>query len=251
LPEDALLSRTLARRAWCASLFLAGAACAAAPVMAAAAAAAHPAAQPAHVVVDTGHTPKRPGATGASGRVEYLYNLDLTNAIARELTLRGVRVSRVAADGKEIALTERATRVPGADFFLSVHHDSMQQHYIDAGRQREFAGFAIFVSTRNPRYEESLRCARAIGEQLLAAGEKPSEYHAEPIEGENRPFVDRRLGIHRYDGLAVLRTAPMAAVLVEAGVIVNPDEEARLARPDTIETLAGAVAQGAAACVAQ
>lgn len=202
----------------------------------------------AHIVVDTGHTPKRPGATGASGRVEYLYNLDLSDAVARDLKALGATVTRVAADGKEIALTQRATRAPGADFFVSIHHDSMQQHYIDAGRQREFAGFALFVSEKNPRYEQSLACARAIGEQLLAAGEKPSEYHAEPIEGENRPFVDRRLGIHRYDGLAVLRTAPMAAVLVEAGVIVNPDEEVRLARPDTIARLAQAIAQGTQAC---
>ena len=97
----------------------------------------------------------------------------------------------------------------------------MQQKYIDAGRQREFAGFSIFVSQRNPRYEESLRCAKAIGEALVAAGEKPSLYHAEPIAGENRPLLDRRLGVHRFDGLAVLKTATMPAVLVEAGVIVN------------------------------
>ena len=56
----------------------------------------------------------------------------------------------------------------------------------------------------------------------MAAGEKPSLYHAEPIAGENRPLLDRRLGVHRFDGLAVLKTATMPAVLVEAGVIVNP-----------------------------
>ena len=201
-----------------------------------------------HIVVDTGHTPQRPGATGASGRVEYLYNLDLSAEVADELKALGDRVTRVAADGAEVPLGKRALTAPTADFFMSIHHDSMQQKYIDAGRQHEFAGFAIFVSEKNPHYEQSLRCARAIGEQMLAAGEKPSLYHAEPIAGENRPLLDRRLGVHRFDGLAVLKTAPMPAVLVEAGVIVNPDEERRLARPYIIHRLAQAMARGAHAC---
>ena len=176
------------------------------------------------------------------------FDLDLSGAVATDLLALGDRVTRVSADGAEIALGRRALTAPDADFFISIHHDSMQQKYIDAGRQREFAGFAIFVSQLNPRYEDSLRCAKAIGEALVAAGEKPSLYHAEPIAGENRPLLDRRLGVHRYDGLAVLKTAAMPAVLVEAGVIVNPDEEARLARPETIQRLARAIADGTHAC---
>lgn len=202
-----------------------------------------------YVVIDTGHTPARPGATGASGRVEYRYNLDLSAAIAARLRTDGDRVLRTSADGREIALTTRSTQAPDADLFVSIHHDSIQQPFIDAGRQREFRGFAIFVSERNPAYAKSLDCARAIAGQLLAAGEKPSLYHAQPIRGENRPLIDARLGIHRFDDLVVLRTAPIPAVLVEAGVIVNPDEEARLARPETIERLSGAIASGIQSCV--
>ena len=61
----------------------------------------------------------------------------------------------------------------------------------------------------------------------MAAGEKPSLYHAEPIAGENRPLLAPPPGRASLDGLAVLKTATMPAVLVEAGVIVNPDDEAR------------------------
>jgi N-acetylmuramoyl-L-alanine amidase len=205
--------------------------------------------QPPYVVVDTGHTPGRPGATGASGRVEYRYNLDLSTAVAERLRADGDRVKRTSADGREIALSARSTQAPNADLFVSIHHDSIQQPFIDAGRQREFRGFAIFVSERNPAYAKSLNCARAIGGQLVAAGEKPSLYHAQPIRGENRPLIDARLGIHRFDDLVVLRTAPIPAVLVEAGVIVNPDEEARLARPETIARLSTAIASGIQSCV--
>ncbi|KFL53945.1 cell wall hydrolase [Burkholderia pyrrocinia] len=203
-----------------------------------------------YIVVDTGHTPARPGSTGASGRVEYLYNLDLSAAVAEKLAAHGDRVRRTSADGREIALDQRSTQVPDANLFVSIHHDSMQQQFIDAGRQREFRGFSVFVSERNQHYAESLRCAKAIGERLVAAGERPSLYHAQPIRGENRPLIDPQLGIHRFDDLVVLRTAPIPAVLVEAGVIVNPDEEARLAQRGTIQRLSAAIAGGIDACTA-
>ncbi|MGF6241214.1 N-acetylmuramoyl-L-alanine amidase [Paraburkholderia sp. GAS38] len=200
------------------------------------------------VIVDAGHTPARPGATGASGRVEHLYNLDLSAAVARDLQAEGYSVTRTGTDSREIALADRPNAKPDANFFISIHHDSLQQAWIDAGRRREFKGYSIFVSERNPHYQESLVCAKAIGEKLLAAGETPSLYHATPIKGENRPLIDRRLGIHRFDDLVVLKTAPMPAVLVEAGVIANPDEEPRLQNPDTIAKLANAIAGGIVAC---
>jgi N-acetylmuramoyl-L-alanine amidase len=212
-----------------------------------------PTASPAHapyIVIDTGHTPAHPGATGASGRVEYRYNLDLSGAIAQRLSADGDRVLRTSADGREIALNQRSTQAPDADLFVSIHHDSMQQQFIDEGRQREFSGFAVFVSQRNPHYAQSLRCAQAIAGQLVAAGEHPSLYHAQPVKGENRPLIDTHLGIHRYDDLVVLRTASIPAVLVEAGVIANPDEEARLAQRATINHLANAIANGIEGCTA-
>ncbi|GBH28553.1 N-acetylmuramoyl-L-alanine amidase [Burkholderia vietnamiensis] len=225
----------------------------AAPLVPGAARAAGPDAPPPSarsIVVDTGHTPAHPGATGASGRVEYRYNLDLSPAVADTLIAHGARVLRTSADGREIALDQRSTQAPDANLFVSIHHDSMQQQFIDAGRQREFHGFAVFVSERNPHYAESLRCAKSIAEHLLAAGERPSLYHAQPIKGENRPLIDPQLGIHRFDDLVVLRTAPIPAVLVEAGVIVNPDEEKRLAQRDTIQRLGAAIAGGIDACTA-
>ena len=56
----------------------------------------------------------------------------------------------------------------------------------------------------------------------------PSLHHAEPIKGEGRPIVDPALGVFRFDGLSVLKSAQVPAVLLEAGVIVNPEEERRL-----------------------
>lgn len=200
------------------------------------------------VIVDAGHTQAHPGATAASGRVEHLFNLDLSKAVADDLKAAGDRVTRTGADAFDIALADRPNAAPKADFFISVHHDSMQQAWIDSGRNKELKGYAIFVSELNPHYEQSLACAKAIAERLQAAGETPSLYHATPIKGENRPLIDRRLGIHRFDDLVVLKTARMPAVLVEAGVIVNPDEERRLEQPATIDKLAEAISKGVTDC---
>ncbi len=201
------------------------------------------------IIVDTGHTPEHPGAIAASGRVEYRYNLDMSDALARDLLRDHQQVIRIAADGKEIALTDRATHHFDANLFVSIHHDSIPQAWIDAGRAREFSGYSIFVSSKNPQYLESIRCAEKIGEQMLRIGQKPSLYHATPMAGENRPFINRRLSVHRYDDLIVLKTAPMPAVLVEIGVIANPDDEVRVSQPETIKRIARAISKGIQVCV--
>lgn len=202
------------------------------------------------VVVDTGHTPQHPGAHGPDGQAEYGFNLRLSDAVSRRLREAGIAVTRVSADGREIELQQRTQVNPQADLFVSIHHDSIQQAWIDAGRRGEFKGYALFVSEKNPRASDSLRCAEHLGRQMRDIGETPSLYHATPIAGEDRPLLNPSLGIHRFDDLVVLKTAAMPAVLIEAGVIANPTEESRLAQPDTVERLAGAMARGIALCLA-
>ena len=85
------------------------------------------------------------------------------------------------------------------------------------------------------------RLRLVIGAALLAGGFAPSLYHAEPIPGEGRPLLDRRLGILRFDKLVVLRTAAMPAVLLEAAVIVNRQEEEEARGPAFLKRMAAAV----------
>lgn len=64
-----------------------------------------------------------------------------------------------------------------------------------------------------------------------------------------KPFADRANGVHYYDNLAVLKGAASPAVLLEAGVIVNRDEEPMLASSANHQRMAGAVARGLASCL--
>lgn len=201
----------------------------------------------AQVVLDTGHSPSRQGATSAGGRGEFTFNQRLAGAVAAKLTGVGVKVQR--SEG-ELSLRQRTQGVQPQELFVSIHHDSIQQAWIDTWQRERYAGFSVFYSNKNPQAQHSLLCARLVGRALAQAGQTPSLYHATPIPGENRPLVDRDHGVHRYDDLVVLKTSAAPAVLVEAGVIANPNEEARLLDPSTVDVLARAIAQGVLECLA-
>lgn len=202
------------------------------------------------VVLDTGHSPAKPGAISASGHPEHAFNLQATHYLAQELGARGVRVTRTGHDGAEWSLKSRASAAQNADLFLSVHHDSIQQAWLDQGRAGEFAGFSTFVSHKNTAdLSASMRCASAIGTAMRQIGERPSLYHATPIKGENRPLLDPLNGVHRFDDLVVLKTATSPAVLLEVGVIVNPQEERKLADPVFVARYAATVAEAIVGCL--
>jgi len=223
------------------------------------AASAAAAREPRLVAVDVGHFLAEPGAASARGRPELEFNRELAAAIRDALEAQGLRVLLIGADGDMSVLSRRTAAARGADFLLSVHHDSVQPHYLEEweheGETRRFsdrfAGFSLFVSRRNPQVPASLGCASAIGVAMRAAGLAPSLYHAEPIPGESKPFADRVNGVHYYDNLVVLHTATQPAVLMEGGVIVNRAEELAMRDPVTQRRIAAAVANGVRKCLAR
>ncbi len=209
------------------------------------------------IALDIGHSSANPGAVSARGRGEFYFNRDLAVQMAGCLEDQQFDVRTINLDGTAAGLDVRSAQASGTDFLLSVHHDSVQPHYLKTWMFRDeprhhserFAGFSLFVSRRNPEPERSLACATALGTSLRAAGFTPSLHHAEPIAGENRPLADAANGVYYFDDLVVLRTAAQAAVLLEAGVIVNRDEEALLSRSDVQQSISRAVAQGLAQCL--
>ena len=84
---------------------------------------------------------------------------------------------------------------------------------------------------------------------LVKAGFTPSLYHANPVVGKNRPFADKANGVHYFDHLAVLRRAAMPALLFEAGVIVNREEETRMLDRSVRQQIAAGVADGVDRCL--
>jgi N-acetylmuramoyl-L-alanine amidase len=211
------------------------------------------------VAIDVGHFIEEPGATSARGRPELDFNRDLAVEIESAARRDGLKTILVGADGFMSRLTQRTAVAAGTGFFLSVHHDSVQPHFLETWEfdrverlfSDRYSGFSLFVSRKNRSLTRSLACASAIGEALRGAGFSPSLYHADPIPGENKPFADRRNGVHYYDNLIVLKAARTPAVLLEAGVIVNRDEELKLQSEEVRKRIAAAVSDGLHRCLAR
>lgn len=209
------------------------------------------------VAVDPGHTVAQPGATSARGVPEVQFNDRLGARIVAALHDAGFVRSFLTRRGDgEITLQQRAqiAELRGAKLLLSVHHDSAQPHklltWVYRGQPRAYtdqiSGFSLFVSTRNAEPARSEAFARLLGERLLAACQHPTLHHAEPIAGEGCELLDARIGLYRFDELAVLRLAPMPAVLFEAGVIVHRDDERQLRSKAQQRRTAAAVAAAVA-----
>lgn len=220
-------------------------------------------AKPITVAIDAGHTLKAPGALAAGdGLAELYFNQHMAQLLAIALEQKGVRV--VFAN-QPIRITEnfkdRANTSKQADFFISIHHDSANEKWLNKlktssgfryeDHQNQFKGFSLFLSHQAPDLPTSQHCALKMGDALMAIGEKPSLYHADPVKGESRPFFDAARGIHYFDGLAVLRNASTPALLWEVGVIVNLEESRRLRQEAVTKAMAHSVANALYDCLSQ
>jgi N-acetylmuramoyl-L-alanine amidase len=78
---------------------------------------------------------------------------------------------------------------------------------------------------------------------MKAHGLQYAEQYSQPIMGHyQHPLLDKENGVYDYDELIVLRKTRMPAVLLEAGSIINRDEELKMASPERQELIGDAVA---------
>ncbi|CAG9181159.1 N-acetylmuramoyl-L-alanine amidase family protein [Cupriavidus pinatubonensis] len=204
------------------------------------------------IVIDPGHTPAQGGALGVRGVYEVRYNDRLALQVAQALMQVGFDVTLTRGPDDNLSLEERAriANARQADLFLSIHHDSAQMQYLEKLRvedrdayrtTRPIAGYSVFVSQRNPSFARSYAFAQMLGEEMRKLGRAPTLHHAEPIAGESRELLAPDIGIYRFDDLAVLRHTVMPAVLLEAGVIVDPGDEGYVNDPGNQASMVNAV----------
>jgi N-acetylmuramoyl-L-alanine amidase len=206
------------------------------------------------VVVDVGHTAKVPGADSARGVPEYAFNLQLADAAKQALVEAGFTktVRLITATAPWAGLVERAARANAmhADLFISLHHDSVPDNLIETweynGEKHQFSdryrGYSIFISEANADPKDSLAFGRLLGHELQARGMHYTPHYTLPLMGRHRhQLLDADAGVYRYDQLVVLRNTRMPAVLLEAGSIVNRQEELELASTDRRTRTASAV----------
>jgi N-acetylmuramoyl-L-alanine amidase len=197
------------------------------------------------IVVDVGHTAKSEGAISARGVAEFAFNLHLARRIEQKLKAAGFAATRllVTEGNSRPSLVKRVTIANDmpADLFLSIHHDSVPNKLLEdwefEGKKRHFSdrfsGYSVWVSRNNPDFKTSLAFAELLAGQMKAQGMNYAHQYTEAIMGHyQHPLLNKETGIYSYDELIVLRKTQMPAVLLEAGSIINRDEELKMDSPE-------------------
>ena len=207
------------------------------------------------IVVDVGHTPESEGAISARNVAEFVFNRRLALKIEQKLKAEGFAETRLlVTEGKARASLVRrvaaANNLP-ADLFLSIHHDSVPDKLLEdwefEGKKSyfsdRFSGYSVFVSRSNADFPTSLAFAELLAKEMKNQGLRYADQYTLPIMGRyRRPLLNKETGVYRYDELIVLRKTRMAAVLLEAGSIINRDEELKMDSADRRNVIASGVA---------
>lgn len=207
------------------------------------------------VILDVGHTAESYGAMSARSVPEFEYNLNLGKRIEEKLKADGFSETvLLVTEGKARPSLMKRVAVAnkrGADLFLSIHHDSVPDIYVDKwefeGKRRAFndmfGGYSVFVSKLNPHYGASLRFARLVGNQMAGRDLQFARQYDQWFMGKfQRELLDIEAGVYRYDALIVLKQTSMPAVLLESGSIINREEELVMASDEHKNKVAAAVA---------
>lgn len=211
-----------------------------------------------NIAIDVGHFTAKPGAISAFGETELMYNQLMAVNLREALSKTGFKAKVNGLDGNLSNFAERVRQGAGNDFFLSIHHDSVQEYDLTpwdvSGTQQRYTtkanGFSVFVSQNAPHYKKSLFCARAIANSLVESGFKPNFYHHYNNPKGNFQLLYNDLSVYNFNKLLVLKNNPVPAVLLEAGVILSPQEA--MAFKDNIHRsrFATATAKGLKTCLA-
>ncbi len=206
------------------------------------------------IVLDVGHTAESEGAISARNVAEFVFNLRLARRIEEKLKAEGFAETSVLLTGgrPKRSLVKRVAAANNlhANLFLSIHHDSVPDSFLEnwefEGKKSHFSdrfsGYSVFVSRNNPDFQASLLFAELVGEELKAQGLQYAQQYTQAIMGRyQHPLLSKETGVYSYDKLIVLKTTRMPAVLLEAGSIINRDEELKMDSPERRDIISNAV----------
>jgi N-acetylmuramoyl-L-alanine amidase len=206
------------------------------------------------IVLDVGHTAKSEGAASARNVPEFNFNLRLAKEIEAKLKAAGFAETRLlVTEGKaRPSLVKRVAAANDlrANLFLSIHHDSVPDKLLESwefeGKKSHFSdrfsGYSVWVSRDNPDFQTSLAFAELVAKEMKAEGLQYAHQYTQAIMGRyQHPLLNKETGVYSYDQLVVLRTTRMPAVLLEAGSIINRDEELAMQSPERRDIISSGV----------
>lgn len=213
------------------------------------------------VAIDIGHYRASPGTKDVFGREELIYNSILAESIYNKFIQSGVGRAFIINKQLDIEiLRERPLRAfcQKADIFISIHHDNVDKNLKEekevSGKIVQFnddvEGYTVYFSSDNRLSDISKLVALSIAQSLLDQGVVTAKNHQNVIADQLRRPISQKLNVLDYRKLQVSSTAPIPAVLLEAGFLSNRHDIVRLQAPAYRGKIARAIVDGLrAACI--
>ncbi|WP_295633750.1 N-acetylmuramoyl-L-alanine amidase [Novosphingobium sp.] len=200
------------------------------------------------VVIDAGHGGHDPGASGPNGLKEKAVTLALVLATRDALLKHGrVRVALTRDDDHFLVLGERAllARRLGADMFLSIHADAVEQG--------DPSGATVYTLSDQASDEVAARLAsrenradlvngmpldgqsQAVSSILVDLSRSDTARQSQALSSlivrEGKGSIAFHVDPQRHAGFAVLKSLDMPSALFEAGYVSSADDARRLSDP--------------------
>ncbi|MFP6746173.1 MAG: N-acetylmuramoyl-L-alanine amidase [Alphaproteobacteria bacterium] len=212
------------------------------------------------VMIDPGHGGVDPGAIGISGIFEKRVTLKMARRIRKAIMALGrQRVRLTRAGDSFIPLRRRVAmaRAAGADLFLSIHADSVDN--------RKIRGGSIYTLSKKASDKEAAALAAKENRADLIAGlnlkvhddevasilidltqRETMNYSAQfatVLVPQLRKLIYMRRKPHRFAGFAVLKAPDVPSVLIELGYLSNRRDERMLTNARSRAAIAAAIAR--------
>ncbi len=206
-------------------------------------------------MLDPGHGGQDQGAHGPRGLLEKRAALEIALDVGARLKAAGFHVDYTRKTDTFIPLWDRAqlANKDGDDLFVSIH--------LNASRSRSARGSEVYFLSLGQGDDDEVAAEENAGagpgpegtEGVVASilddlAQKAYLQDSERLAVDIQNALNRQAGIRergvKQAPFAVLRSAAMPAVLVEAAFISNPREERKLRNPRFVDRVAEAVVQG-------
>ena len=219
------------------------------------------------VVIDAGHGGVDPGAISTDGHYEKHITLAVSLRLRDALEANGYRVVLTREDDVFLRLRDRVrvARQGGADLFLSVHADSMENSRVrgasvytlsETASDRE----AAILAQRENRVDALAGVPLDPEDDLMASilidlaqrvTKQDSMRFGDLLIDSLAPVTPLIPDPHRQAGFAVLTAPDVPSALIELGYLSNDTDQSLLIEPEHQDLLVGAIAGAVDAYFAQ
>lgn len=210
------------------------------------------------VAIDAGHGGIDPGAISIDGHYEKDITLAVTLRLRDALEANGYRVLLTREDDVFLRLRDRVgvARDGGADLFLSVHADSMENSQVrgasvytlsETASDREAAVLAQRENRADalagvPMDPEDDLMASILIDLAQRVTKQDSMRFGDLLIDTLAPVTPLIPDPHRQAGFAVLTAPDVPSVLIELGYLSNDTDQSLLIEPEHQDLLVGAIA---------